>query len=81
MGAGNPELNNGVDRALAEANNRRNNFVSPSAGIEVLLDLYTNKIGQADADAKLAELASRRYRYYKDVEKYAKRNRFTSNIT
>ena len=74
--AGNPELNNGVDRALAEANNRRNNFVSPSAGIEVLLDLYTNKIGQADADAKLAELASRRYRYYKDVEKYAKRNPF-----
>lgn len=74
--AGNPELNNGIDRALAEANNRRNNFASPSAGIEVLLDLYTNKIGQADADAKLAELASRGFRYYKDVEKYAKRNPF-----
>ncbi len=74
--AGNPELNNGIDRALAEANNRRNNFASPSAGIDILLDLYTEKIGQADADAKLAELASRGYRYYKDVEKYAKRNPF-----
>ena len=41
-----------------------------------LLDLCTEKIGQVDADAKLAELASRGYRYYKDVEKFAKRNSF-----
>lgn len=74
--AGNPELNNGMDRALAEATNRRNNFVSPSAGIEVLLDLYTDKIGRADADRKMAELASRGFRYYDEVEKYAKRNPF-----
>ena len=74
--AENPELNNGIDRALAEAMNRRNNYASPSAGINILLDLYTNKITQSEADAKLSELASRGYSYYKDVEKYAKRNPF-----
>ena len=41
-----------------------------------LLDLCAEKIGQVDADAKLVELASRGYRYYKDVEKFAKRNSF-----
>lgn len=73
----NAELNNGIDRALAEAENLRNNYSTlPSAGVNVLLDLYTNKISQAEADAQLAELSSGGFRYYKDIEKYAKRNPF-----
>lgn len=74
--AENPELNNGLDRALAEADNLRNNDAYPTRGIDILLDLYTQKISQADADAQLNELASRGYAYYDDVEKYAKRNSF-----
>ena len=31
--AANPELNNGIDRALAEADNLRNNYAYPSKGI------------------------------------------------
>ncbi|MBC5623629.1 SusC/RagA family TonB-linked outer membrane protein [Butyricimonas hominis] len=73
----NAELNNGIDRAIAEAENLRNNYSTlPSAGTNILLDLYTNKISQAEADAKLAELSSRGFGFYKDVEKYAKRNPF-----
>ena len=74
--AENPELNNGLDRALAEANNMRNNSAYPDQGTDILLDFYTNKITQAEADAKLNELASRGYAYYDDVEKYGKRNSF-----
>ena len=74
--AANPELNNGLDRALAEADNLRNNYAWPSKGIDILLNQYTNQISQAEAEAQLEELASRGYAYYDDVEKYAKRNSF-----
>ena len=74
--AANPELNNGLDRALAEADNLRNNYAYPSKGIDILLNQYTNQISQAEAEAQLEELASRGYAYYDDVEKYAKRNSF-----
>ena len=74
--AENPELNNGIDRAQAEADNLRNNYAWPSKGIDILLDLYTNQLSEADANAQLDELASRGFAYYDDVEKYAKRNSF-----
>ena len=64
--AENPELNKGLGRAQAEADNLRNNNAYPTRGIDILLDLYTQK----------NELASRGYAYYDDVEKYAKRNSF-----
>lgn len=75
--AENPELNNGLDRALAEADNlRNNNDAYPTRGLDILLNLYTREISQAEADAQLNELASRGYAYYDDVKKYAKRNSF-----
>lgn len=72
--ATNPELNNGLARAQAEADNRRNNYKWPSAGVDVLLDQYSGVISENEADAKLAELASRGFRFYDDVAKYAKRD-------
>lgn len=72
--AENPELNNGSVRAQAEAIKRRNNYAFPSQGVNTLLDLYTGAITQAEADAKLAELASRGYAFYDDVATYAKRD-------
>ena len=72
--ATNPELNNGLDRAQAEADNRRNNYKWPSAGIDVLLDQYSGVISEDEANAKLTELASRGYQFYDDVAKYAKRD-------
>ena len=74
--AENPELNGGLAAALGEADNIRNNYAYPSKGIDILLDLYTNQITQAEADEQLNELASRGFAYYDDVEKYAKRNSF-----
>ena len=74
--AENPELNNGIDRAQAEADNLRNNYAWPTKGIDILLDLYTNRLSESDANAQLDELASRGFAYYDDVEKYAKRNSF-----
>lgn len=74
--AENPELNNGIDRAQAEADDLRNNYAWPTKGIDILLDLYTNQLSEADANAQLDELASRGFAYYDDVEKYAKRNSF-----
>ncbi|MDM8158443.1 SusC/RagA family TonB-linked outer membrane protein [Labilibaculum sp. K2S] len=74
--ASNPELNNGLARAQAEADNRRNNYKWPSAGVDVLLDMYSGAISESDANAKLSELASRGFQYYDDVAKYAKRDLF-----
>lgn len=50
--------------------------VLPSAGIDALLDLYTGKISQADADGILNNLASRGYRYYDQAKKHTKQNPF-----
>ncbi|WP_320019187.1 SusC/RagA family TonB-linked outer membrane protein [Labilibaculum manganireducens] len=74
--ASNPELNNGLARAQAEADNRRNNYKWPSAGVDVLLDMYSGAISESDANAKLSELASRGFQFYDDVAKYAKCDMF-----
>jgi len=72
--ASNPELNNGLARAQAEADNRRNNYKWPSAGVDVLLDMYTGELSEYEANIKLEELGSRGFRFYDEVVKYAKRD-------
>lgn len=70
----NSELTGSLESAVAEAENRRNNYTPPSAGVDILLDLYTRQISQVAASEQLNQLASCGYRYYDDVKKYAKRN-------
>lgn len=50
--------------------------VYTSKGIRTLLKGYTGQLSQSEVDAQLAGMAAQGYRYYEDVEKYAKRNPF-----
>lgn len=52
----------------------RNNAVYTSQGMQALLDFYSGKMTQTDLNSNLNSLGSKGYQYYKDVEKYAKRN-------
>lgn len=72
---GNEALNAGVASATQKAAEIRDKGL-PSAGIDALLDLYSGKISQAEANAILDKLASRGYGYYDQVKKYTKRNPF-----
>ncbi len=50
------------------------NKVYTSQGILNILDYYAGNQTQTQMESKLAALAARGYQYYKDVEKYAKRD-------
>lgn len=48
----------------------------PSKGVDILLDMYTNKISVAEGNKMLDNLAGMGYNYYEQAEKYTKRNPF-----
>lgn len=66
----------GGDAAIKKAAQIRDDGNPPSLGIKTLLDLYTGKMSQAEADKMLNNLASRGYGYYDQVKEHAKRNPF-----
>lgn len=75
--AQNAKLQGGLDSALGVASDLRDNGPMPSLGVDVLLDMYTNKISMEKGNFILDALGARGYQYYDQVKKYAKRNPFT----
>ena len=72
----NKGLTGGVQSALGVASDIRDNGALPSQGVNILLDMYSNKISQEQGNRMLDELAATGYRYYDQVKKYTKRNPF-----
>lgn len=66
----------GGAEAEKEAADIRENGMYPSQGVDILLDMYTNKISAAEGRQKLNELSSKGYEYYNQAKKYTKRNPF-----
>jgi len=62
--------------AITYATNYKKNAIFTSTGMQSILDYYSGNISQTDLNTTLGSLASKGYQYYKDVEKYAKRNPF-----
>lgn len=75
--AQNVKLQGGLDTALGVASDLRDNGPMPSLGVNILLDMYTNKISKDKGNQMLDALGARGYQYYDQVKKYAKRNPFT----
>ena len=69
-------LQAGGEGAMQVAGSLRDDGVNPKKGVDILLDMYTNKISQAEGNRLLDELASKGYQYYDQAEKYGKRNPF-----
>ncbi len=53
-----------------------NNAAFTSLGMQTILKGYSGAISQTDATNQLNQLAAQGYKYYDDVEKYAKRDQF-----
>ena len=70
----NPNLKG--DGASAYAQNLLTNNVYQSQGIRNILKYYAGQISESEMNSALARLSGLGYRYYKDVEKYAKRDAF-----
>lgn len=58
------------------AQNMLNNNIYPTQGITSILNYYAGEISESELENKLNTLSAKGYSYYKDVEKYAKRNPF-----
>lgn len=70
----NTQLQAGVTGATAVADDLRSNGTYPAKGIDVLLDMYTQKISMAEGESLLNALATQGYRYYDQAIARAKRN-------
>ncbi len=64
------------EAAAIQADDLRENGAYPSLGVNTLLDMYTGKIDMAQGEQILNRLANLGYRYYKQAERYGKRNSF-----
>lgn len=73
--AQNPHLS-GAD-AQSYAQTVLDNMSYPTQGIRNILNYYAGHISKEQMESNLAGLASQGYRYYRDVEKYGKRNPFS----
>jgi TonB-linked SusC/RagA family outer membrane protein len=62
--------------AIAYATSYKKNAIFTSTGMQSILDYYSGKTTQTELNTSLSTLASKGYQYYKDVEKYAKRDPF-----
>lgn len=60
--------------AIAYATSYKKNAIYTSTGMQSILDFYAGNISQANMNSTLNTLSSKGYQYYKDVEKYAKRD-------
>ena len=73
--AQNPHLS-GTD-AQSYAQTVLDNMSYPTLGIRNILNYYAGHISKDQMESNLAGLASQGYRYYRDIEKYGKRNPFS----
>jgi TonB-linked SusC/RagA family outer membrane protein len=58
------------------AQNMLDNNVYQTQGIRAILNYHAGNLSQSDMEQKLNALVAQGYRYYEDMEKYAKRNPF-----
>lgn len=72
--ASNPNLQ--TANPATYANSMLANNIYYSQGVKAYLNYYAGKISQTDLDTKLDQLSQNGYKYYDDLEKYAKRNTF-----
>lgn len=72
---GNPNLQNSATSA-AYASSLLENAVYTSDGMQTLLNFYAGNITNADMKAKLKGLEALNYKFYDDVNKYAKRDKY-----
>lgn len=72
----NPSLLAGGESAMNIAKDLREKGGYPMKGVDILLDMYTNKIGMDEGNRMLDNLAGLGYQYYDQINKYAKRNPF-----
>lgn len=68
------QLQSGVAGASVVADDLRTTGAYPSKGIDILLNMYTQKIGMEEGEKLLNELAAKGYRYYDQAVERAKRN-------
>ena len=73
----NSDLVSGGEMADIVAADLRENGAWPSKGVDILLDRYTGKLSESEANAQLQKLASMGYTYYDQAKEYTKRNPFT----
>lgn len=71
----NPNLNGGDVRTYAQ--NLIDNASYTTRGIRTILGYYAGLVSEQDMNSTLNYLSGRGYRYYDDIEKYAKRNPFS----
>lgn len=71
----NPDLQG--SGAATYAQNLLNNASYTTQGIRSILQQYAGLISQTELNSRLEHLAAQGYRYYKDVERYGKRNPLT----
>ncbi|WP_228491944.1 SusC/RagA family TonB-linked outer membrane protein [Prolixibacter sp. NT017] len=74
--AGNPQLQATDGSAASYAQSLLSNAVFTSRGMQSILNYYAGNQSQAEMNSQLNAFKGMGYQYYKDVEKYAKRNRF-----
>ena len=72
--ANNPNLQGA--NAATYANSMLTNNIYVSQGVKAELNYYAGKTTQQDLNTKLDQLSKNGYKYYDDLEKYAKRNTF-----
>lgn len=70
----NPHLQG--EKVAEYASSMLSKAVYTNRGIRTLLKGYAGQLSQSAVDAQLADMAAQGYRYYEDVEKYAKRSPF-----
>ena len=76
--AQNPNFRNGTPEAIRTyAQQQLDNCLYQTNGIRNILNYYAGHQTEQEMNAALDELASRGFQYYRDVEKYGKRNPFT----
>lgn len=71
--ANNSALVAGGTSAETQAADIRENGAYPSLGVDILLNQYTGKISESEANNALNALAAKGYQYYDQAKKYGKR--------
>lgn len=74
--ANNPNFKGNPADISNYANSLLDNAAYPNQGTNAILRNYAGTLSNADLNAKLNQLSASGYQYYKDVEKYSKRDVF-----
>ncbi len=74
--SGNPKLQATDGSATDYSSSLLSNGVFTSLGMKALLNSYAGNISESEMNSQLDKLSGMGYKYYNDVEKYAKQNPF-----